>query len=243
MWKRDTSGCLGWGRGCNTSWSCAREGGRLSRVHTPSWAALHHHSLLIHGTKAALSVLEIFKNGKNCGRALWPWEPQNWLWKEGSKAQSLVLSVSNVVDLQMNLNGMKNITQEGSDVIWYCCSGVSNSMVSISTTDLLLKITELYRLEESAWYQTNMNWKRLPRSQLGFEYVHRWRLHSLICHSKVAQCNYTTPVDKHIHVYPCRHSLVSDFSAASIARVCGPHWSWKELKGHESKENVIVFYL
>lgn len=89
--------------------------------------------------------------------------------------------------------------------------------------------------------QTNMSWKMLPRSQLGFEHVHRWRLHHLFCHSKVTVLSIIilfmwTNVSMfgwiHGHVYPCRHSLVSDFSAAHIAKVCRPQWSWKELKSH-----------
>lgn len=45
---------------------------------------------------------------------------------------------------------MRKVTQEGSGVIRGHCSGISNSMVSIYTTDLLLKITESCRLEGTA---------------------------------------------------------------------------------------------
>lgn len=52
-----------------------------------------------------------------------------------------------------NLNRMKKVTQKGSAVIWCHRSGISNSMISVSTTDLLLKmtITESFRLEGMTW--------------------------------------------------------------------------------------------
>lgn len=78
---------------------------------------------------------------------MWTTEP----WRH-SKALNLMLSAWNVTALQGIWTGWK-VTQKGSAVIWCHRSGISNSMISVSTTDLLLKmtITESFRLEGMTW--------------------------------------------------------------------------------------------
>lgn len=78
-------------------------------------------------SKAAVHVMEMVKNGKNCGSALWLSEPQSCLSKEGSKALKGGIKSKGTEPYAYCFKcgrsaneSDKNITQEGSDVI-FCC--------------------------------------------------------------------------------------------------------------------------